>query len=203
MAERATGNRCGQGDARRGAAAGGRALAGFRCGSRVVCNGGEWRWSRCACRSWWSMRWSARLGWGCWRWSRGASGGRQRLTRAGAAVRPGGVAGAAGGEADRMAAKVAGLRIFADAEGRFNESVADVGGAVLVVSQFTLISDVRKGRRPSFTRAARPDVAAKGESGTAGPASASRGSWRRVGNGLAVAAVGESLGRRPRWRWSW
>ena len=62
-------------------------------------------------------------------------------------------------EADRMAAKVAGLRIFADVEGRFNESVADVGGAVLVVSQFTLISDVRKGRRPSFTRAARPDVA--------------------------------------------
>ncbi len=62
-------------------------------------------------------------------------------------------------EADRMAAKVAGLRIFADAEGRFNKSVADVGGAVLVVSQFTLISDVRKGRRPSFTRAARPEVA--------------------------------------------
>ena len=62
-------------------------------------------------------------------------------------------------EVERMAAKVAGLRIFADADGRFNESVADVGGAVLVVSQFTLISDVRKGRRPSFTRAARPEVA--------------------------------------------
>ena len=61
--------------------------------------------------------------------------------------------------ADRIAAKVAGLRIFSDAEGRFNESVAEIGGAVLVVSQFTLISDVRKGRRPSFTVAARPELA--------------------------------------------
>ena len=60
---------------------------------------------------------------------------------------------------DRVAAKVVGLRIFSDTEGRFNESVADVGGAVLVVSQFTLISDVRKGRRPSFTAAARPELA--------------------------------------------
>ena len=93
-------------------------------------------------------------------------------------------------EADRMAAKVAGLRIFADAKGRFNESVADVGGAVLVVSQFTLISDVRKGRRPSFTRAARPDVAERWWS-------VSRGSWRRV----AWRWRGGSLGRR--WRWSW
>ena len=61
--------------------------------------------------------------------------------------------------ADRVAAKAAGLRIFSDAEGRFNESVADLGGAVLVVSQFTLISDLRKGRRPSFTGAARPELA--------------------------------------------
>lgn len=60
---------------------------------------------------------------------------------------------------DKIAAKVAGLRIFADAEGRFNESVAEIGGAVLVVSQFTLIADVRKGRRPSFTGAARPEQA--------------------------------------------
>lgn len=60
---------------------------------------------------------------------------------------------------DKVAAKVAGLRIFADAEGRFNESVAEIGGGVLVVSQFTLISDVRKGRRPSFTGAARPEQA--------------------------------------------
>lgn len=61
--------------------------------------------------------------------------------------------------ADRIAAKVAGLRIFSDAEGRFNQSVSEIGGAVLVVSQFTLISDVRKGRRPSFTGAARPELA--------------------------------------------
>ena len=61
--------------------------------------------------------------------------------------------------ADRVAAKAAGLRIFSDAEGRFNESVAEIGGAVLVVSQFTLISDLRKGRRPSFTGAARPELA--------------------------------------------
>jgi len=60
---------------------------------------------------------------------------------------------------DRVAAKTAGLRIFSDAEGRFNESVAEIGGAVLVVSQFTLISDLRKGRRPSFTGAARPELA--------------------------------------------
>ena len=60
---------------------------------------------------------------------------------------------------DRVAAKAAGLRIFSDAEGRFNESVAEIGGAVLVVSQFTLISDLRKGRRPSFTGAARPELA--------------------------------------------
>ena len=60
---------------------------------------------------------------------------------------------------DKVAAKVAGLRIFADAEGRFNESVGEIGGAVLVVSQFTLVSDVRKGRRPSFTGAARPEQA--------------------------------------------
>ncbi len=61
--------------------------------------------------------------------------------------------------ADRVAAKAAGLRIFSDDEGRFNESVAEIGGAVLVVSQFTLISDLRKGRRPSFTGAARPELA--------------------------------------------
>lgn len=60
---------------------------------------------------------------------------------------------------DKLAAKAAGLRIFADASGRFGESVGEAGGAVLVVSQFTLISDLRKGRRPSFTGAARPEAA--------------------------------------------
>ncbi len=60
---------------------------------------------------------------------------------------------------DAMAAKVAGLRIFDDAEGRFNLALADVDGAVLVVSQFTLIAETRRGRRPSFLGAARPEVA--------------------------------------------
>ncbi len=62
-------------------------------------------------------------------------------------------------EADWLAAKIAQLRIFADAEGRFNLSLLDVGGAALVVSQFTLYGDARKGRRPDFIQAARPEVA--------------------------------------------
>ena len=63
-------------------------------------------------------------------------------------------------EADRLAAKIANLRIFADDEGKTNLSLLDVGGEALVISQFTLYADCRKGRRPSFVRAARPDVAA-------------------------------------------
>ena len=62
-------------------------------------------------------------------------------------------------DARRLADKVVGLRIFADAEGKMNLSVAEVGGAVLVVSQFTLHGDCRKGRRPSFVDAAPPEVA--------------------------------------------
>jgi D-tyrosyl-tRNA(Tyr) deacylase len=58
-----------------------------------------------------------------------------------------------------MAEKVAGLRIFADDEGKMNRSVQDAGGGLLVVSQFTLYGDARKGRRPSFVEAARPEVA--------------------------------------------
>jgi D-tyrosyl-tRNA(Tyr) deacylase len=61
--------------------------------------------------------------------------------------------------ARRLAGKVAGLRIFADAEGKMNRSLTDVGGKALVVSQFTLYGDVRKGYRPSFVDAARPDLA--------------------------------------------
>jgi D-tyrosyl-tRNA(Tyr) deacylase len=59
----------------------------------------------------------------------------------------------------RFAARVARLRIFPDDEGRFDRSVADVGGAVLVVSQFTLIADTAKGNRPSFGEAAPPEEA--------------------------------------------
>ena len=58
-----------------------------------------------------------------------------------------------------MAEKVAGLRLFADPEGRMNLGLADVGGEILVVSQFTLYGDTSRGRRPSFVDAARPEVA--------------------------------------------
>jgi D-tyrosyl-tRNA(Tyr) deacylase len=60
------------------------------------------------------------------------------------------------GYAERLAEKVAGLRVFEDDEGKTNRSLADVGGEVLVVSQFTLYGDVRKGRRPSWTDAEDP-----------------------------------------------
>jgi len=58
-----------------------------------------------------------------------------------------------------MTEKLLGLRIFADDEGKMNRAVADIGGSILVVSQFTLYGDGRKGRRPSFVDAARPEVA--------------------------------------------
>lgn len=58
-----------------------------------------------------------------------------------------------------MADKVAGLRLFPDAQGKMNLALADVGGAVLVVSQFTLYGDAHKGRRPSFVEAAAPERA--------------------------------------------
>ena len=62
-------------------------------------------------------------------------------------------------EAERLADKVAELRIFPDAGGRFNLSLEDVGGEALVVSQFTLYADSRRGRRPSFVGAAEPECA--------------------------------------------
>jgi D-tyrosyl-tRNA(Tyr) deacylase len=62
-------------------------------------------------------------------------------------------------EAKFLANKVANLRIFADAQGKFNLSALDVGGEALVVSQFTLYGDARKGRRPSFVEAAPPEIA--------------------------------------------
>ena len=60
---------------------------------------------------------------------------------------------------DRMADKLAALRYFTDAEGRTNLALGDVGGALLVVSQFTLLADTRHGRRPGFTDAAAPEQA--------------------------------------------
>ena len=62
-------------------------------------------------------------------------------------------------QAEWLARKVAGLRIFEDSAGKMNAGLLDVDGAALVISQFTLYADARKGRRPSFTAAAPPDVA--------------------------------------------
>ncbi len=62
-------------------------------------------------------------------------------------------------EVDWLANKIAGLRVFEDRNGKMNASLADVAGSLLVVSQFTLYGDARKGRRPSFTQAARPETA--------------------------------------------
>lgn len=68
-------------------------------------------------------------------------------------------AGDAETDADYLAEKVVGLRVFEDEDGKMNRSVADAGGALLVVSQFTLYGDVRRGKRPSFDEAARPEPA--------------------------------------------
>ena len=97
----------------------------------------------------------------------------QRVSRAAVRV-DGEVVGAIGGgyvaligvagddtpaRADALAAKTAGLRLFSDAAGKFNLALEDVGGAVLVIPQFTLLADARTGRRPSFTDAAPPEIA--------------------------------------------
>lgn len=63
-------------------------------------------------------------------------------------------------DVERMAGKIANLRIFSDSEGKTNLSLLDVQGEALVISQFTLYADCRRGRRPGFTNAALPDVAA-------------------------------------------
>lgn len=62
-------------------------------------------------------------------------------------------------DADYLSDKLLGLRIFPDEDGKMNRNVAEVGGSLLVISQFTLYGDCRKGRRPSFDRAARPEMA--------------------------------------------
>jgi D-tyrosyl-tRNA(Tyr) deacylase len=82
--------------------------------------------------------------------------------------------------ADALARRVCELRIFEDDEGRTNRSLLDVGGEALVVSQFTLYADTRRGRRPGFTDAAAPDVAVE--------------LWRRVAAGIEAQGVRTALG---------
>ncbi|MCK1996527.1 D-aminoacyl-tRNA deacylase [Psychrobacillus psychrodurans] len=62
-------------------------------------------------------------------------------------------------ELNYLVEKIAGLRLFEDAEGKMNHSIEEVGGSILSVSQFTLYADTKRGRRPSFTDAARPEIA--------------------------------------------
>ena len=82
--------------------------------------------------------------------------------------------------ADALARRICELRIFEDADGRTNRSIIDVGGEALVVSQFTLYADTKRGRRPGFTDAAPPDLAIE--------------LWRRVAAGIAAQGVATAMG---------
>ena len=113
-------------------------------------------------------------------------------------------------DAEGLAAKIAGLRIFRDAEGKTNLDLAAVGGEALVVSQFTLYADTRKGRRPSFLGAAEPDASRRARRAPGAGARDARGARRpgglrgrdgdrpaerravhdRVRHGLALSAAG-------------
>ncbi len=100
-------------------------------------------------------------------------------------------------EAAALARKIAGLRIFEDAAGKFNLALADVDGAVLVVSQFTLYGDARKGRRPSFSDAARPEQAEplmrplRGTATRRRPACTNRRLWRDDGRASGQRRAGD------------
>jgi D-aminoacyl-tRNA deacylase len=89
-------------------------------------------------------------------------------------------------DGERLGAKVAALRIFDDGSGKLTHGVADAGGAVLVVPQFTLYGDVRNGRRPDFTAAAPPDVGRRLFEGFCGVL---RGSGLTVATGVFGAAM--------------
>jgi D-aminoacyl-tRNA deacylase len=80
-------------------------------------------------------------------------------TRPGVVVLLGVAAGDSAADSERLAGKIARLRIFENVDGKFDRSLLDVSGEALVVSQFTLIADTRKGNRPSFTHAAEPELA--------------------------------------------
>lgn len=92
-------------------------------------------------------------------WDDGDGEARREEIGRGLTVLVGAGPGDGASDADRLADKVAQLRIFPDADGRFNLSLEDVGGEALVVTQFTLYADVTRGRRPSFAGAAEPDCA--------------------------------------------
>ena len=94
-------------------------------------------------------------------------------------------------DARQLADKIVGLRIFDDDAGKMNLSLADVGGAMLIVSQFTLLGDCRKGRRPSFTAAAPPELA---------EAASTKRSWRRS---AAAASRWRRVAFERRWRCTW